>query len=396
MKNINLPQKWKIVQIKDIFEIKKGKKVNIIENPSERSVPYIVIGNLRGKPITNFTDDEKGLLCDFNDILIVWDGANCGTVGSGLSGFVGSTIARLRLNDKSINKDYILTFLKSKFKIFNTHTTGATIPHLDKNFLINFKIPVPPLETQKKIVEILENAEKLKEWRAEADELADEYLKSLFLDMFGSPLNNEKEWKKVALSDIAANEKFAIVDGPFGSSLKKDKYIENGIPVIRINNIRNEGFYNDEFKYISEDTYNDLKRSKVTKNDILIARVGNTIGKACLFDQDYKALLSTTGVCKISCDSKKIDYNFLISQMNLDSYQYYIRSQIAGAGQPYLNLTKIKAFEIILPPISLQKEFVTIIKKLKEIKQSQSQSKQEIDNLFNTLMQKAFKGELVC
>jgi len=126
IKTQELPDGWEIVELKAIFEIKKGKKVKIEETVNEKSIPYIGIGNLRGDPIVQFTNDEKGLFCEENDILLVWDGANCGTVGYGLSGYVGSTITRLRLINDTSDSDYILHFLKSKFHYFNSNTTGAT------------------------------------------------------------------------------------------------------------------------------------------------------------------------------------------------------------------------------------------------------------------------------
>ena len=89
--------------------------------------------------------------------------------------------------------------------------------------------------------------------------------------------------------DIAKHERHAIVDGPFGASLKKEEFVEDGVPVIRINNIRADGFHEADFVYITNAKYEELRRSKVHPEDLLIARVGHTIGKACIFDQTYKA-----------------------------------------------------------------------------------------------------------
>lgn len=154
----DLPDGWNSVKLEDLFDIKKGKKVNFVENlenNDNNAIPYIFIENLRGAPISQYSLDKNGLLCEKEDILLVWDGANCGTVGSGLTGYVGSTIARLRVVGKSADKDYVFRFLKSKFKYFNSNTTGATIPHLDKKNVLSLKIPLPPSPPRRKSLPFL-------------------------------------------------------------------------------------------------------------------------------------------------------------------------------------------------------------------------------------------------
>ncbi len=380
-----LSEGWKIVKFKDIFEIRKGKKVNISENPTENSIPYIVIENLRGEPIKKVSDDKKGLLCCSDDILIVWDGANCGTVGSGLDGFVGSTIARLSLIDDSIDKDYVLIFLKSRFKLFNTYTTGATIPHLDKNFLINFKIPVPPLETQKKIVEILEKAEELKEWRAEADELADELFNSFFLEMFGDPITNEKEFKTDLLKNLCH-----LKSG--GTPSRKNKeYFEGDVPWITTVALGPKFIDSkDAAEYITEYAIEKSATKLIPKDSIMVGvRVG--VGKASInrcemcTNQDIMSLVNI---------DKKLNKDFLLQILRY--YQKFFESQVRGATIKGITSSTLKELNIILPPIELQNQFAEIVKQVETLKKHQKQSKQEIDNLFNALMQKAFKGELTC
>lgn len=392
MKNVNLPQKWRIVQFKDIFEIRKGKKVNISENPSESSIHYIVIENLRGKPIKNFTDDKKGLLCDSKDILIVWDGANCGTVGSGLSGFVGSTIARLTLIDDSIDKNYVLIFLKSKFKIFNTHTTGATIPHLDKNFLINFKIPIPPLKTQKKIVEILKKAEKLKEWRAEADELADDYLKSVFLEMFGDMSNKEPKFPIKPIKN-----KIDILQG---YAFKSKDFIEEGIPVIKIGTV-NKGFFDTKtFSFLPSNFLDTHKNYIIYPRDLLISLTGTTgkedYGNVCFAENHEDKYFLNQRVAKISVNESIFNKYYLYFAFKHPAIKLELIKSNRGIRQANISKEDILKLKIPIPPLELQNQFAQIVQQVETLKNHQTQSKQEIDNLFNTLMQKAFKGELVC
>ena len=385
----DLPEGWKKVELKGIFEIRKGKKVNITENLKSDSIPYIFIGNLRDVPISQYSNDKKGLLCEDDDILLVWDGANCGTVGTGLTGYVGSTIARLRLIDNSLNKDYIFKFLKLKFKYFNSNTSGATIPHLDKKKVHSLKIPLPPKETQKKIVSILEKAEQLKEHRKEADKLTDDYLKSKFLEMFGDPVKNPKEWELKEMIEINKKLQLGFAFGKYNSN--------QGIIHLRPFNISEKGFLTfNEIKYVP----NMILKPKylLSKNNVIINTTNSyeLVGKTAIFNTEKKCCLSNH-MTKIEVNPLIINPYYLWFVLN----RYWKARKLNQVMKRWVNqvgidLRLLKQIKIPIPPIDLQNKFAKIVEKVEIMKEYQKNSIQQIDDLFNNLMQKAFKGELVC
>jgi type I restriction enzyme S subunit len=297
-------------------------------------------------------------------------------------------------DEEVLNKDYLSRFLESKAKYMESEGKGATVKGITLDFLKGLDVPLPPLEEQKRIAAILDKADAIRQKRKQAIDLADEFLRSVFLDMFGDPVTNPKGWEKKPLVELATQDKRAIVDGPFGASLKTDEYVESGVPVIRINNICERKFVNENFKYITEEKYEELKRSSVEKNDVLVARVGHTIGKACVFDQKFKALLSTTGVCKITCEQSKIHHGFLEALWANGSFQKYIKGFAKGAGQPYYNLTTIKAFEIIKPPLELQHRYIELSQQVAFAVDRAECSYEQLENIFQSLNQKAFSGQL--
>ena len=381
----DLPEGWKKVELKGIFEIRKGKKVNITENLKSDSIPYIFIGNLRDVPISQYSNDKKGLLCEDDDILLVWDGANCGTVGTGLTGYVGSTIARLRLIDNSLNKDYIFKFLKLKFKYFNSNTSGATIPHLDKKKVHSLKIPLPPKETQKKIVSILEKAEQLKEHRKEADKLIDEYLKSKFLEMFGDPIKNDKKFEYDLLTNLCE-----FKSG--GTPTRKNKeYFKGDIPWVR--SVALGGKYIDSKNAIEFITLGAIKNSAtkiIPKNSIMIGvRVG--VGKTSINKCD---MCTSQDIMSLVNIDKRLQNEFLLNVF--EKYIKHFESQMRGATIKGITTAILKNLKIAIPPIELQNKFANIVEKVEKMKEYQKNSKQQIDDLYNNLMQKAFRGELVC
>ncbi|MFT4803684.1 MAG: type I restriction enzyme S subunit [Psychroserpens sp.] len=334
--------------------------------------------------------------CKSDDVLIGRYGASVGKILTGLEGTYNVAIMKTIPDEKVLSKKYLLTLLKAPIFQHFILSVGvrAAQAGFNKDDLSKFHVFLPSLDNQKRIAKVLSACESLIQKRKESIELLDEFLKSTFLEMFGDHFTNKEGLPIVTLEDVAKNEKNAIVDGPFGSSLKNTDYFEEGIPIIRINNIRDEGFYGQEFKFILESKYQELIRSKVDFGDILIARVGNTIGKSCIFDKEYKALLSTTGVAKASIDPEKAELNFIAQQLRLPHYRDYIWSQVAGGGQPYLNLKKIKSFKLVLPELKDQRKYSRIVEQINELKCLASASLLELENLYGSLSQKAFKGEL--
>ena len=384
-----LPEGWEEVLLKDIFEIKKGKKVNITENKNNESIPYVGIKNLRGTPISQYSSDKNGLICDENDLLLVWDGANCGTVGTGMSGYVGSTIARLRLNDSLVNVDYAYRFLKSNFKHFNSTTTGATIPHLDKKNVHGLKIPLPPLPVQKKIAGILEKAEKLKTWRAEADKLTDEFLKSTFMEMFGDPVKNPMGWEIKKIKEISIKTQI----GPFGTQLHEEDYIENGIPLINPKHIIDRKIVVNTKQTITSEKYQSLINYHLKLNDVIMGRRGE-MGRCALITQKEDGWLCGTGSLFIR-PNDSVNAIYLIFILSTNAYKKKLENEAKGITMMNLNLTIINNLKIPLPPLPLQQKFAAIVRQVEQMRQCQQESKAHIDDLFNALMQKAFKGELV-
>ena len=391
IKTQDLPDGWEIIELKDVFEIKKGKKVKIEETINDNSIPYIGIGNLRGNPITQFTNDQRGLLCEENDILLVWDGANCGTVGSGLSGYVGSTITRLRLINDTSDSDYIFHFLKSKYHYFNSNTTGATIPHLDKKKVHNLKIPLPSLPTQKKIVAILEKVEKLKGWRREADELTDELLKSTFLEMFGDPVKNPKGWEMRNLGEVAEVSSGLTLN----SQRRANK--ENLFPYLRVANVYRNKLDLNEIKYIHVSDL-EFERFLLKKNDVLIVEGhGNIeeIGRAAIWNGEIPNCLHQNHIIKVRLNDNYISHSFLSFFLNFyGNYGYFSSKSRTTSGLNTISTNKVRKAKIPLPPVSMQKKFAEIYETIEQLREHQTQSSQHIEDLFNALMQQAFRGEL--
>ena len=147
------------IKVKDLFTISKGKKVEGLEYKTDESVRYIQIDDLRNNENLKYCEnDKKYVFASREDIIIAWDGANAGTIGFGLEGAIGSTLAVLRKKADYMDSEFCGLFLRSKSNYLRGKCTGATIPHIQKSVLENIEIPKFDIEKQKKIVEALDKS----------------------------------------------------------------------------------------------------------------------------------------------------------------------------------------------------------------------------------------------
>lgn len=151
----SLPKGWLELPLSEVIQTQKGKKPKDLgDKSSVRTVPYINIKAFEKKIITEYAPEQDVVECNENDTLLVWDGARAGLSGNGISGYVGSTLARIR-SDLLIPK-YLSYFFESIYRILNTQTKGVGIPHINPVVLSNLAFRLPPEAEQPRIVEKLE------------------------------------------------------------------------------------------------------------------------------------------------------------------------------------------------------------------------------------------------
>lgn len=168
-------------------------------------------------------------------------------------------------------------------------------------------------------------------------------------------VNKIKGKKHFNLKDICRKTKFAIVDGPFGTQLHVSDYKQEGIPVIRVKNIGINEFIDDDLVFISKEKHKELNRSKVTKNDIIIAKTGATYGKACLFPSDkFEEANITASCCKISVDPEIANPYFIAELINSPIMHEQLARYSEKSAQPGFNLLELK--RILIPDIQKEQQ----------------------------------------
>jgi type I restriction enzyme S subunit len=295
-------------------------------------------------------------------------------------------LGALRPKQSKINPHYLYFFTQSNFTTLNTRTRGAAIPHIERELLLNLEFTLPPLVEQERIVRILNEADALRRLRTQANQRTDALISSMFNRMFGDPLSNPKGNKVVRLAELTKK----ITDGVH---LRPD-YTESGIPFISVKDITTGKLKFDGCKYISQaDHERFTKRCKPEHLDILYTKVGATYGRAALVEttQEFSIYVS---VCLIKPDRTVVDPHFLNAAMNTIAVKRQADQRIKGIGVPDLHLDQIREFLIPLPPLGLQQEFAACVAQVHELEATQASSHTRLDDLFQSLLHRAFQGEL--
>ena len=405
-----LPEGWKIVNLSEILETiengnrPKGGIKELKEGVFSLGGEHLTTsGGFNFKNIKlipeNFYKSLKRGKIKFGDVLVVKDGATtgkCAFVGTDFpyeEAAVNEHIFILRGKQDIIYQQFLFYHLFSPLgqKQIDSNFHGAAIGGINTKFVNNYSLILPPLPTQKKIAAILEKAERLKEWRKEADRLTDEFLKSTFLEMFGDPVNNSNGWEKNKLQNLAE-----IVSGVTKGRKLSGKSLISA-PYLRVANVQDGYLDLNEIKTI-EVLPTDIEKYALLEGDVLLTEGGDPdkLGRGAVWYNEIKNCIHQNHIFRVRVNKAYLIPEFL-SMLIGSSYgkRYFLKSAKQTTGIASINSMQLKNFPVILPPLDLQNKFANIVLQVEHLQEQQGQSKQHINDLFNALMQKAFKGELV-
>lgn len=298
-------------------------------------------------------------------------------------------------DNTTVNAKYTYLYFKSNMRILEAGFQGSGLKHISKGYISKIKIPLPALDDQIRIANILTLVEKLIAKRKKSINVLDDLLKSNFLEMFGPSNKDFLSWPIVMIKDLAANHKGAMRTGPFGSSLLHSEFSATGdVAVLGIDNAVQNKFAWGEKRFITKARYSELSSFRIFPGDVIITIMG-TIGRAAVIPDDIPLAINTKHLAAITFDRQKANPKFIAYSFHASPY---IKNQIAcknrGTIMNGLNLGLIKETKLSLPPIELQNQFAAIVEKVESLKSKYTASLTELENLYGSLSQRAFKGEL--
>lgn len=371
--------------LKDIVQIEKGRKYNLLEENQEGAIRVFQANDFRNENKPLYTFDKDGVLAQEDDIMLVWDGS-VGQMGFGRSGYVGSTMVKLKVkNKKQFSPFFIYRFLQTKAEYLKRKATGATIMHINRKSLEQLEIPDLEIDDQLHIANLLSKAENLIAQRKESIRLLDEFLKSTFLEMFGD-IAKMKEMETEYLSDHIE----FLTSGSRGWA----KYYSNtGSKFLRIQNVWKGNLRQDELQYVNAPKTQEANRTRVQEGDLLMTITAD-LGRTAVVPKDFGEAYINQHIALVRL-KKTVNPTFAAFYFFMPFGYSAIQKKNKSAVKSGLTFNDIKTLPIIIPPIELQTQFAKIVEKTEALKTQYQQSLQELENLYGSLSQKAFRGELV-
>jgi len=255
----------------------------------------------------------------------------------------------------------------------------------------DIKIPLPPLAEQRRIAAILDAAEALREKRRQSLAKLDTLAQAIFLGLFGDPVRNTKCWDEASvLGDVAE-----IVSGVTkGRKLNGSRTRE--IPYLAVINVQDRSLKLDLVKTV-EATEDEIRRYKLQKGDLLLTEGGDPdkLGRGTLWNNELPECIHQNHIFRVRLTSRCIQplfLNWLVGSQR--GKKYFLKSAKQTTGIASINMTQLRRFPLIIPPLSLQSEFAEQVSALDRLKNAQRTSLAKLEKLFASLQHRAFRGEL--
>ena len=383
---------WKQIKLGDAATFHNGYAFK----PSDWSTSgkeIIRIQNLtKGSSQTNYFKGElpNKYRVSNGDILISWSGSLGVYEWQKGDAWLNQHLFKVVFDKEEIDKSFFKHLMNISIEKLETQVHGATMKHITKKNFDDFIIPLPPLDQQKKIASILDAADTYRQKTKALISKYDELTQSLFLDMFGDPVKNEKGWEVNSGKNV-----FKLIGG---AAFKSKDYTSFGIPLIRIGTVNKSFFDSAQLTFLPYSFEESYSRYIVYPSDLLITLTG-TVGKddygnAFALTNEYEKYLLNQRVAKI-CSSENYNLVFLKFFLKQKKVKNELIGVSRGVRQANLSNEDFYKLEVIEPPLSIQTQFAERVKAIEQQKAKAQESLEKAEELFNSLLQKAFKGELV-
>lgn len=394
--------KWSYIPLSKLCDINIGK------TPSRSKPEYwgagftwVSISDLKEKHISKTKEEITEVAVAESNCKIVKEGTllmsfklSIGKLAfAGKDLYTNEAIVALPIKDETeLNKEYLYYALKFIPLVGgNQAAMGQT---LNKQSLSVLQIPIPPtIDDQKRIAKILSQCEALIKKRKESIELLDELLKSTFLEMFGDPVRNEKGWSIEPMYE-------AVIDIRSGVSYggkEKTELNQDELGVLKISAVTNGSFNPKEYKAVNKREI--TKELLFLKKGMFLLSRANTrelVAACCIVPDDFPSLFIPDKLWSLTFNLEKVNpvfFNFLLKNEN---YRNLTRKEASGGHDSMLNISmkKFRNLNVPIPDSNVQDSFAHIVEKVEALKNKFNESLKELENLYGSISQRAFNGEL--
>ena len=385
MKHWPIKPLGKLLQIQNGFAFKSE-----LFNGTGRGLPIIRIRDLaRGFSETFYSGEHDAAYeVETGDFLIGMDGEFRCYRSQGGKALLNQRVCRLQSFSHDLIADYIFYGINDHLREIENNTSFVTVKHLSSKQIAGIEIAVPPLGEQKRIANLLDEADTLRKLRAKADSRTNGLIAALFQEMFGDPATNSKGWPL-----LPAGELMDACD--YGTSQKAND-LGRGIVVLRMGNVTTTGELKlDDLKTV-ELAEGELARQRLRAGDILFNRTNSRelVGKTGMWDGRFEAVAASYFIRARFRPDVEHPQHFT-TFMNLPYMKRRLAEMARGAiGQANINAEELKSIPVPVPPMALQTEFAKQVTEIRELESQQGVCRRSLECLFNSMLHRAFNGGL--
>ena len=297
---------------------------------------------------------------------------------------------RLTPDRSRVDPRFLVHYFRSPAVLsYLQHNTLATgVPHINLTILRRVPVPLPPLPEQRRIADILDKADSIRRKRKEAIALTEELLRSSFLEMFGDPVTNPKGWTSKPLQDLIDQDR-----GISYGVVQRGPEIENGVPVVRISNFGGNRFDGRDVVCTSHEISNAYRRT-ILRGGELVVSIRGTVGRVAVVPATASGWNVSREVAVIPLlpnVSRSLVHRALLSE----PLQRFILGNVKGIAQSGINLADLRLAPIPTPDSSTLARFEGLVARTTDLEARLKEGAQDADVLFDSLVQRAFRGELI-
>ena len=295
----------------------------------------------------------------------------------------------LRDNEGVFDKRFLYYYLSSPstYQKFKNMAVGGVVNNLNSDMVRGVTVPVPKMEEQIEIVQTLDNVSNLISLRKQQLAKLDQLVKSRFIELFGDPVQNPMGWKTVSLK--SATNKIGSGATPKGG---KESYQAEGITLIRSMNVHDGRFEYKDLAHITDEQAKQLENVTVEENDVFINITGASVARSCIVPNHILPARVNQHVAIIRCITSMLNPVFA-NQMFLNTSfkgQLLDIGESGGATRQAITKQQLETLEVILPPLELQEQFVSLVEQTEKSKLAIQQSLDKLELLKKSLMQEYF------
>jgi type I restriction enzyme S subunit len=302
---------------------------------------------------------------------------------------IGRGLSALRAKEKKLDQQFLYYYLKYIEPSFSKTGQGSTFFAIGRNDIEKLSIPLPTLSEQRRIVEILDQADEIRKLRKQADEKAEKIIPALFYKMFGDPIELMKGDNSIALSEFNIEFQNGFACG--------EKDIVDGTPHLRMNNIDDLGILNLDLVRTVPNSF-DKERYRLNNGDVIFMSTNSDdkIGKSCVFNiEEDRHFLFSNHLIRLRIFDDRISPEYLSTYLHLLwAKRFYPSIAKRWVNQSTISLQNLKNIKVFVPFKEKLNKLTDAIKNLNDNRKFRNNSLSVINSLFNNLLSKAFDGSL--